>query len=120
MCINCAKEGIGRRDLVRLGAAGVLALGLGGLSGRARAANAPPTALAPDEALAQLKGGNERFVSHPELCSVDLAQSRSAVAGHQRLGRRSSLAPTAGFRPNSFSAVMASANCSSRATPAIS
>ena len=37
----------------------------------------------PQEALAQLKAGNERFVSHPELCTVDLAQSRSAVAGHQ-------------------------------------
>jgi carbonic anhydrase len=83
MCVNCKNDGIGRRDLVRLGAAGVLALGLGGLTGRASAADAAPTALAPDEALAQLKAGNERFVSHPELCSVDLAQSRSAVAGHQ-------------------------------------
>ena len=40
----------------------------------------------------QLKSGNERFVSHPELCSVDLAQSRSAVAGGiRRPGRRSSV-----------------------------
>src|SRR5271166_816491 len=83
MCVNCKNDGIGRRDLVRLGAAGVLALGLSGLSGRASAADAAPTALAPDEALAQLKAGNERFVSHPELCSVGLAKSRSAVAGHQ-------------------------------------
>src|SRR5271166_5961525 len=83
MCVNCKNDGIGRRDLVRLGAAGALALGLGGLSGGASAADAAPTALAPDEALAQLKAGNERFVSHPELCSVDLAKSRSAVAGHQ-------------------------------------
>src|SRR5271170_153576 len=83
MCLNCGKEGIGRRDFMKFGAAGVLALGLGALSSRASAADAAPTALAPDEALAQLKAGNERFVSHPELCSVDLAQSRSAVAGHQ-------------------------------------
>ncbi len=42
-----------------------------------------PTSLSPQEALAELKAGNERFVSHPELCTVDLAQSRSDVAGHQ-------------------------------------
>jgi carbonic anhydrase len=40
-------------------------------------------ALSPDEALAALKSGNERYVSHPELCSSDLAQQRSTVAGHQ-------------------------------------
>ena len=83
MCLNCENEGIGRRDLMRLGAAGVLALGLGGVSGRARAAEGAPTGLPPEGALAQLKAGNERFVSHPELCSVNLAESRSAVAGHQ-------------------------------------
>ena len=83
MCANCKNEGIGRRDLMRLGAAGAVAFGLGVAMRPARAAEAAPTALPPDEALAQLKAGNERFVSHPELCSVDLAQSRSAVAGHQ-------------------------------------
>jgi carbonic anhydrase len=83
MCVNCKNEGIGRRDLVRLGAAGVLALGLGGVSGRASAADAAPTALAPDEALAQLKAGNERYVSSPELCMAHLAESRTAVAAHQ-------------------------------------
>jgi carbonic anhydrase len=53
------------------------------VSGGARAAETAPTALSPGDAVAALKSGNERFVSHPELCSVDLAQSRSAVAGHQ-------------------------------------
>ena len=53
------------------------------MAGAARAAEGAPTALSPQEALAQLKAGNERFVSHPELCTVDLAQSRSDVAGHQ-------------------------------------
>ena len=83
MCVNCENEGIGRRDLMRFAAAGLVALGLGGMSGQARAAEEAPTALSPDDALATLKSGNERYVSHPELCSVDLAQSRSAVAGHQ-------------------------------------
>ena len=83
MCVNCENEGIGRRDLMRFAAAGVVALGLGGMSGQARAAEGAPTALSPADALAALKSGNERFVSKPELCSIDLAKSRRAVAGHQ-------------------------------------
>ena len=83
MCVNCEHEGIGRRDLMRFGAGAVVALGLGGMSGRALAAEGTPTALSPTDALAALKSGNERFVSNPELCSVDLARSRSAVAEHQ-------------------------------------
>jgi carbonic anhydrase len=85
MCINCESNGIGRRDLMKFGAAAAIAIAAGGASPAARAAEAKdgPTALSPEEALVQLKAGNERFVSHPELCTVDLAQSRSAVAGHQ-------------------------------------
>ena len=73
---------LGRRDLLKFGAAGVVALALGA-SGRASAAEGAPTTLSPDEALAALKSGNERYVSNPQLCSVDLAASRSAVAAHQ-------------------------------------
>ena len=65
MCVDCENEGIGRRDLMRFAAAGVVALGLGGMSGQARAAEAAPTALSPADALAALKSGNERFVSKP-------------------------------------------------------
>jgi carbonic anhydrase len=83
MCANCENERIGRRDLMRFAAAGVVALGLTGMSGQARAAEGTPTALSPADALAALKSGNERFVSKPELCSIDLAKSRSAVAEHQ-------------------------------------
>jgi carbonic anhydrase len=83
MCINCKSDGIGRRDLMKFGAAAAIALAAGGASPAARAADAAPGALSPADALAALKSGNERFVSHPELCSVDLAQSRSAVAGGQ-------------------------------------
>ena len=53
------------------------------MSGRAYAAEGAPTALSPADALAALKSGNERFVSKPELCSIDLAKSRGAVAEHQ-------------------------------------
>jgi carbonic anhydrase len=83
MCVNCANGGIGRRDFTKFGAAGMLALGIGGAPPAARAAEGAPTALSPDEALAALKAGNERYVSHPGLCAVDLAESRAAVAGHQ-------------------------------------
>jgi carbonic anhydrase len=83
MCINCESNGIGRRDLMKFGAAAAIALATGGAPPAARAAEGAPTSLSPQEALAQLKTGNERFVSHPELCTMDLAQSRSDVAGHQ-------------------------------------
>jgi len=83
MCINCANDWIGRRDFMKLGAAGAIALGIGGASSVTRAAEGAPTALSPDAALAALKAGNERYVSGPELCAVDLAASRAAVAAHQ-------------------------------------
>jgi carbonic anhydrase len=81
MCANC--EGVGRRDLLKFCAAGLVAVGLGGISRSARAAEGAATALSPDDALAALKSGNDRYVSHPELCSIDLAAQRSAVAAHQ-------------------------------------
>jgi carbonic anhydrase len=83
MCSNCENEGIVRRDLLKFGAAGIVGLGLGGVPWQARAAEGAATALSPGEALAALKLGNERYVSHPELCSIDLAEQRSAVAAHQ-------------------------------------
>ena len=83
MCSNCENEVVGRRDLLKFGAAGIVALGLGGVSWQARAADGAATALSPGEALAALKSGNERYVSHPELCTIDLAEQRSAVAMHQ-------------------------------------
>ena len=69
--------------MLTLSAAGVLAFGLGGVSESVRAAEGAPTARSPDGALATLEAGNKRYVSHPELCSIDLAAQRSAVAGHQ-------------------------------------
>jgi carbonic anhydrase len=83
MCSSCKNQGIGRRDLLKLGAAAIVALGVGGTSRPGRAAEGAATALSPDEALAKLKEGNARYVSHPELCSIDLAAQRSAVAGSQ-------------------------------------
>src|SRR3954452_6947565 len=83
MCSICGNQDVGRRKLLKFGVAGMVALGLGGTSGQARAAAGAPTALSPAEALAALKSGNESYVSHPELCSIDLAAQRNAVAAHQ-------------------------------------
>ncbi len=77
------KETIGRRQLLGLGAAGIVAAGLNAVSRTARAAQGAPTALSPAQALARLKAGNKSYVSHPQLCSVNLAEQRSAVAAHQ-------------------------------------
>ncbi len=83
MCGNCEQEGVRRRDFLRFGVAGLAAVALVGGVGSARAAGGEATALSPDQALAALKSGNERYISHPELCSIDLAARRTAVAGHQ-------------------------------------
>jgi carbonic anhydrase len=83
MCVNCKGDGIGRRDILRLGAASLVAIGLGGAPWSARAAEGAPTTLTPDEALNALKKGNADYVSHPELCTVDLAEQRDTVAAHQ-------------------------------------
>ena len=82
MCENCERNGVSRRDLFGFAAAGAVALGFGA-SQPARAAEGAPTSLSSDEALAALKSGNDRYVKNPQLCSVDLAESRQAVAGHQ-------------------------------------
>jgi carbonic anhydrase len=83
MNCNCKSPEIGRRELLTFGAAGVVTLGLGAVSRRVLAAGGAPTALSPDEALGKLQAGNKRYVAHPELCSIDLASQREAVAGHQ-------------------------------------
>jgi carbonic anhydrase len=83
MCRNCASEGVGRRDFLKLGATGLAAVAVGGVSGPAGAAGGQAATLTPDEALAALKSGNERYVGNPELCSIDLAKQRTAVAAHQ-------------------------------------
>ena len=83
MCSRCENGASSRRDSLKFGAAGLVALGFGGLPRLARAAEGAATALSPDEALAALKAGNARYESDPKVCSIDLADQRSAVAAHQ-------------------------------------
>ncbi|MBZ9722713.1 carbonic anhydrase [Mesorhizobium sp. CO1-1-11] len=82
MCSTCDGKAVDRRDFLKVGA-GLVAFGVGGATWSARAAQGAVTALSLDDALAALKSGNERYVSHPELCSIDLAAQRNAVAAHQ-------------------------------------
>jgi carbonic anhydrase len=83
MCERCDTRTIGRRSFLRLGAGALAAIGAASAVRPAFAADGAPTALTPDEALAQLKAGNEAFIKDPQLCSFNLAAQREETAGHQ-------------------------------------
>ncbi len=83
MCEACKTGRFDRREMLKFGAAGLVAMGLGAGVGPAQAAEGAAEALTPDAALAKLKAGNARYVAQPELCVLDLAESRKAVAGGQ-------------------------------------
>lgn len=83
MCRTCDRKSVVRRDFLKFAAASLAGVALASEMNPARAAEGAPTSLSPDEALAALKEGNARYVSHPELCSIDLAAQRASVAGHQ-------------------------------------
>ena len=83
MCKDCSTSVDDRRTFLKFGLAGFVALGVGGLSRTARAAEGPATALTPDEAIAALKSGNQRYLNDPEVCTLELAQRRQQVAPHQ-------------------------------------
>ena len=120
MCRTCESSAAGRRQFLKFAAGGLAAITLAGAMGEARAAEGAPTTLSPDEALAQLKSGNERYVRQPELCSVDLAQKRESVAGHQAPWATIIACADSRSPPSSSSADAGSANSSSPGTPATS
>lgn len=76
MCVNCF--GQSRRRFLTLAGAGLVA----GTIGWGRPASAAG-AMTPDEALARLKAGNQRFVEAPQLCEVNLKANRADVAKGQ-------------------------------------
>lgn len=83
MCEACEARAIKRRGFLQLGAKALAAVSLARAIGPAAAADGAPTALTPDEALVQLKAGNEAYVKNPQLCSINLAEQRAKVSGHQ-------------------------------------
>jgi carbonic anhydrase len=83
MCRSCEGRTAARRDFLKFGVAGLAGAVLATAMRPVRAAEGAPTEVSPDEALAALKAGNERFVKNPEICSLNLAQQRAAVVAHQ-------------------------------------
>ena len=83
MCNNRHEGMIGRRHLLKYGAASLVAVGLGAGPRAGRAASGPATTLTPDEALAALKSGNQRYLNDPQVCTLELAKRREEVAPHQ-------------------------------------
>ena len=77
---NCVLD---RRGLLAVGAASLAAALAGGqaLAADAPAGDAPVRS--PEHALVDLKNGNARFMSQPQLCELDLIKQRAAVAGGQ-------------------------------------
>jgi hypothetical protein len=68
MCIACSTFVPDRRRFLSLAAAGVAAASM--LGARAAFAAGATTSVTPDEALARLKAGNEKYVSAPQVCAV--------------------------------------------------
>jgi carbonic anhydrase len=83
MCSNCHAALIGRRHVLKYGVASLVAIGLGAGPQAAGAASGPATTLTPDEALAALKSGNQRYLNDPQVCTLELAKRREEVAPHQ-------------------------------------
>ncbi|MDQ0394485.1 carbonic anhydrase [Labrys monachus] len=80
MCLECTK--LSRRSFLSLTATVAAAAGLLAWDGAIRPSFANST-IRPDEALARLKAGNEKFVSAPQLCEAALTANRASVAKGQ-------------------------------------
>jgi len=74
---------MGRRKFLALVGFGFVAGGTLFEVNQASAAGGPMTSVTADQALANLKSGNDKYVTGPEVCAVDLAKRRSGVATSQ-------------------------------------
>jgi carbonic anhydrase len=83
MCKRCEQRRMDRRSVLAL-----LATGLGAAVAAPRdsvaAAAEGPRPRTPDEARAALEKGNARYVSDPQICTMDLAAARTGVAAKQQ------------------------------------
>ena len=80
MCFECAN--MNRRRFMGFAATGAAAAGMWTIGGVLSPGFAK-TGLSADDALAKLKAGNQKFVSSPQLCAVELTNNRSTVAKGQ-------------------------------------
>jgi carbonic anhydrase len=74
---------IDRRGLLAAGAGSILAAAMTATSARAVGPVPGEAARSPKHALEGLLEGNNRFVTQPEVCELDLASQRASVAGGQ-------------------------------------
>ena len=83
MSKDCDQCTVDRRSLLGMAGLGMAAaMAIPGVR-PAMAASASATALTSEQALAALKDGNKRYVTNPQLCTLDLAKHRGSVAEHQ-------------------------------------
>ena len=80
MCRACRGFTPDRRQFFSVSASFAATVLFGGPCAFAAGATTSVTA---DEAIARLKAGNEKYVSAPELCTVDLLRQRDQVAKAQ-------------------------------------
>jgi carbonic anhydrase len=83
MCDICSQQTMGRRRFLALAGFGVAAGGALFAGDRATAAHGPTTSVTAEQALANLKFGNAKYVQAPQVCAADLAKRRTAVATGQ-------------------------------------
>ncbi len=81
MCLECDKFSLNRRNFLSLSAAGFAATSVFG--NRLAFAAGAATSVTADEAIAKLKAGNEKYVSAPQVCAVELSKQRDQVAKGQ-------------------------------------
>jgi len=81
MCTACRPLSPSRRQFMPLAAATIAASAIFGR--HVAVAAGATTSVTADEAIARLKAGNEKYVSAPEVCAVDLLKQRERVAKAQ-------------------------------------
>jgi carbonic anhydrase len=83
MCDICERRTMGRRKFLALAGFGLAAGSALFRSGQAAAATGPTTSVTAEQALANLKSGNDKYVKAPEVCAADLAKRRTGNANSQ-------------------------------------
>ena len=83
MCDICNQRMMGRRKFLALAGFGFVAGGTLFEINQAAAAGGPTTSVTADQALANLKSGNDKYVKGPEVCAAALAKRRTGVATSQ-------------------------------------
>ena len=84
MCDICSQRAMGRRHFLALAGLSLVAGSSFFGAGQAfAAASGATTAVTADQALANLKSGNDKYVKGPEVCAADLAKARAGVASSQ-------------------------------------